>query len=75
MAHTALNTVPTVFGVLNLLAKPFNALGKGLVALAEADTRYKKLNSLMAMSDAELAERGLKRDELVHHTFSDSYYI
>ena len=75
MAHTAHYTVPTAFGLLNLLAKPFTALGRGLVAMAENDTRYKTLTKLMAMSDEELAKRGLKRDRLAHHVFSDSFYL
>ncbi len=75
MAHTAHYTIPTVYGVLNLLAKPFTALGKGLIAIAEANSRSQTLNTLMDMSEAELAKRGLKRDQLVHHVFSDSYYL
>ncbi|WP_297340907.1 MULTISPECIES: hypothetical protein [Pseudophaeobacter] len=43
--------------------------------MAENDTRYKTLTKLMAMSDEELAKRGLKRDRLAHHVFSDSYYL
>jgi len=75
MAHTAHYTVPTVNGILNLLAKPFTALGKGLIAIADANSRSQTLDTLMAMSDTELSKRGLKRDQLVHHVFSDSYYL
>lgn len=75
MAHAAHYTAPTALGILNLLAKPFTALGKGLVAIAETNTRYQTLNKLMALSDAELAKRGLNRDQLVHHVYSDSYYL
>ena len=75
MAHAAHYTAPTALGILNLLAKPFTALGKGLVAIAETNTRYQTLNKLMALSDAELVKRGLNRDQLVHHVYSDSYYL
>ncbi|EAQ47001.1 MAG: hypothetical protein BM560_12245 [Roseobacter sp. MedPE-SWde] len=75
MAHTAYFANQSALGIVTLLAKPFTALGKGLVALGEANSRYQKLNALMELSDAELAKRNLKRDELVHHVFSDSYYI
>lgn len=75
MAHAAHYTAPTALGVLSLLAKPFIALGSGLVAIGEANTRYQTLNKLMDLSDADLAKRGLKRDDLVHHVFSDSYYL
>lgn len=74
MAHTV-SHYPLAHEVLSLLAKPFVAFGNLLIAIGEANHRDQTLRSLMAQSDAELAKRGLKRDELVHHVFSDSYYI
>ncbi|MEP2715712.1 hypothetical protein [Pseudophaeobacter sp.] len=74
MAHTVHYT-PTTLNILSLLAKPFVALGNGLIKLAESNSRYQTLNKLMALSDAELEERGLKRDQLVHRVYSDSYYL
>ncbi|MEL0436850.1 hypothetical protein [Phycobacter sp. K97] len=73
--HTASAAPASAISVLKILAKPFVALGNGLVALGEANDRSRKVQSLMAMSDAELAERGLKRDQIVQHVFSDVYYI
>ena len=61
--------------VLAVLAKPFVAFGKILVAMGEANDRSRKVQRLMEMSDAELAERGLSRDTIVHHVFSDVYYV
>lgn len=75
MAHAAHYSFPSAHGILSLLAKPFTALGHGLVAIAEANTRYQTLNKLMALSDEELSKRGLKRDQLVHHVYSDRFYL
>jgi hypothetical protein len=75
MAVTAHHTAPSVFDTLAYLAKPFAALGRALIAIGDRNSRYNSLNQLMALSDAELAERGLKRDQLVRRTFSDSYYL
>ncbi|MEP1330733.1 hypothetical protein [Pseudophaeobacter sp.] len=74
MAHTVLHH-PIAHDILTILAKPFVALGNLLIAIGEANHRDQTLRGLMAQSDAELARRGLKRDELVHHVFSDSYYL
>ncbi|CUH88896.1 hypothetical protein PH5382_02840 [Phaeobacter sp. CECT 5382] len=74
MAHTV-SQHPVAHDVLSFLAKPFVAFGNLLVAIGEANHRDQTLRGLMAQSDAELARRGLKRDELVHHVFSDSYYL
>lgn len=75
MAHTAYHTAPAVFEILAVLAKPFTALGKALIAYGDRNSRYATLNKLLALSDAELAQRGLKRDHLVRRAFSDSYYL
>lgn len=59
---------------LSVLAKPFNMIGDVLIAMGEANTRVRGMRALMEMSDEQLAERGLKRDEIAHHVFADSYY-
>ncbi|EPX75672.1 hypothetical protein [Salipiger mucosus] len=47
----------------------------GLISLAEKNQRLRQADKLSAMSDAELARRGLRRDEIVHHVFRDQLYI
>lgn len=46
-----------------------------LCFLAEANPRLQQAARLQAMSDAELAKRGIARDEIVRHVFGDLYYI
>ena len=71
MAHTA---QPAAFGgsILHALALPFNAIGKALVAIAEANSRQDQIAFLDSLSDDELAERGLTRDGIVMHVFRDT---
>ena len=51
------------------------AIGNGFVSIAESNHRVRRVNRLSAMSDAELAARGLKREDIVRHVFSDVLYI
>lgn len=67
-------TVKPAFS-LGLLARPFVVLGDFLIAMGEANSRVQTTRALMAMSDEELAERGLKRDQIVHRVFSESFYV
>ncbi|MBJ3764260.1 DUF1127 domain-containing protein [Maribius pontilimi] len=53
----------------------FTPMGQRLVAMGENSSRYRRLERLTAMSDAELAERGVKREDIVRHVFADVYYV
>lgn len=46
-----------------------DAIGQGIGRLLESSPRLKALEGLSALSDAELAQRGLTRDTLVQHVF------
>ena len=57
---------PAIFGaVLGF----FSAIGHALVTIAENNPRYRELERLQRLSDAELAARGLTRERLVEHVF------
>lgn len=53
----------------------FSALGRALIRAAENNPRMKQVARLNETSDAELAEQGLSREEVLHHIFRDRYYI
>ncbi len=53
--------------LFRMLAAPFVSIFNGLVWLAEINPKYKALQRLSQMTDAELAERGLRRDAIVQH--------
>lgn len=59
----------------NIFAGFFRSVFNTLVMIAESDHRMKAVEKLTAMSDAELAERGLKRADIVRHVFRDSLYV
>lgn len=59
----------------NIFAGFFRSIFNALVFLAESDHRMKSIERLTAMSDDELAQRGLKREDIVRHVFRDSLYV
>jgi len=56
------------------LSTLFARIGAALVAYAEAQSRYAQVKRLDEMSDAELAERGIARDRIVHYVFRDRLF-
>ena len=74
MAHTALH-IGDNSALLHKLAAPFNAIGKAMVHIAEANSRVKEANFLNGLSDKELAARGISREDIAHHVFKDVYYV
>lgn len=70
MATIALQSGAGV-SVLRLLMKPFAAIGSFLVALAESSHRMQRVQALNNLTDAQLAEKGLTREDIVRHVFAD----
>ena len=73
MAHITTN--PAEFAsASNAVSRFFSAFGKALVALGNSESRVRQAQALYALSDAELAERGLRRTEIAHYVFADRYW-
>ena len=53
----------------------FRSVGHALVINSTANQRLMKVQRLQAKSDEELAELGIKRDDIVRHCFGDLYHI
>ncbi len=57
------------------ILRPFVAFGHGVVnwmeRIAVANSRIDQIQSLQALSDEELAKRGIERDKIVYHVFAD----
>ncbi len=53
----------------------FRAIGDGMVVFMERQSRLDSVQRLRAKSDAELAEMGLRRDEIVRHVFRDRFFL
>lgn len=52
-----------------------SSIGNALVMIGEANSRVRRAEALNAMSDAELAKHGLKREDITRHVFGDLFYI
>ncbi|WOI33171.1 DUF1127 domain-containing protein [Tritonibacter scottomollicae] len=75
MAYATNAQANNTFNPLALIAGFFRAIGNGLVHIAESNHRVNRARTLMALSDEELAQRGMKRDDVVKHVFGDIMYI
>ncbi len=74
MANITVNTEHTI-SLGRVFSAPFRAIGRFLVAIMENNTRVKQLEYLSSLSDEQLAAKGLKREEIVHHVFKGQYYV
>ncbi|MBF9050012.1 hypothetical protein GTA62_12415 [Roseobacter sp. HKCCD9010] len=72
---TSTTNLKSGVGFADLILLPFTALGHFLGAIMDSNSRVREAQALNAMSDAELAKRGLKREEIAHHVFRDAYYV
>lgn len=53
----------------------FANIGQGINAYLELRARTQEIEALNALSDEELAKRGLTRDRIVHHVFRDKFVL
>ena len=73
MAYTA--TTTDFAASRPVLARVLGALKSFGAAYIEARSRQGAIAALEALTDEELAERGLTRDGIVRYVFSDTYYL
>ena len=59
--------------LVELVVIPFRAIGNAVIAMAERHPRYKAVEKLNAMSDEQLAEKGLTRVEAVRQILGTYY--
>jgi uncharacterized protein YjiS (DUF1127 family) len=52
----------------------FESLLRSSVMASTAQARLSQAEALNAKTDAELAELGLKREDIVHHVFRDMFW-
>ncbi|QBF30590.1 DUF1127 domain-containing protein [Thalassococcus sp. S3] len=72
MAYTSTQTGGT--SVFGLIGQFFSVIGNALVALGDANSKVRQLEALNALSDAELAERGLRREDIARTVFMNNYW-
>lgn len=56
-------------------SRVLSAIGHMFVAIGESNPRLKRVEALQRLSDAELAEKGLRREDIVRHVFQDLFYV
>jgi len=74
MAHTTSHPAVS-FPVLGYVSRFFTAIGTGLVRMGENNSRFRQIEALQAMSDAQLAERGIKREDIVRVVYGDVFWV
>lgn len=66
------NATATAQSNFSLLA-PFRAVGRFMIRVGEAGARVKRIEYLNSLTDTQLAERGLKREDIVREVFHDRF--
>ena len=74
MAHFA-NPIQSSSGFRHRVSAFFGSLWNAPRIQVELEGRMRRIRKLEAMSDAELAERGITRERIAHHVFRDIYYV
>ena len=57
------------------IARGLNGFFAALIRIAENNSRTTRLKALAAMTDEQLAMRGLRRQDLVRHVYGDLFYF
>lgn len=57
------------------LNRVFTGIFNFLVSISTAQSRVRQIEFLCALTDEELAERGLSRQDIVRYVYRDAYYI
>jgi uncharacterized protein YjiS (DUF1127 family) len=50
-------------------------IGEALVSFGEGQARIRQVDALQALSDAELAQRGIRRQDIARLVFADSVWL
>lgn len=54
-----------------VVADIFTGIFDALVRVGEANTKVRQINALSALSDAELAARGLRREDIIRRVMGE----
>lgn len=71
MAYVAANQPTTVWASIKNF---FTMVGEAMTLSAAAEVRLRRIEALNAKSDAELAEMGLRRQDIPAYVFRDLMY-
>ena len=74
MAHAATHTAPN-HGRPGALARLFAAGAQAIRNCVLSGRKMRQFDALWALSDAELALRGLKRNQIARYVFAESDWV
>lgn len=74
MADTAVTTASTS-NLMNGFTNFWASLAGSASALAATQARVRQMEALSAKSDAQLADMGLRRDDIARYVFREYYYV
>ena len=74
MANTTVN-ISAQLSDVSRIRNPFIAIVNALVRVAERNPQMQRVQALAELSDAQLAERGLERQDIVRHVFGDRFWL
>jgi len=75
MAHIASHSDTYAHTPWSAITRILAKIGHALVAMGETSSRLNHVNALEALSDEELAERGIKRANIVQHVYRDILWL
>lgn len=61
--------------ILHAIGAFLGRVGTAMMNGSAGARRLDQIRALQEKSDADLAKMGLKRDQIVHHVFRDTYYL
>ncbi len=69
----AISTVHTrsLTALPGVVADIFTGIFDALVRIGEANTKVRQINALSALSDAELAARGMRREDIIRRVMGE----
>lgn len=53
----------------------FTRFTAAIAQIAERQSRADQVAALQRLNDSQLAERGLRRDDIVRHVFADRFFL
>ena len=71
MATQTLSRHSTSQNVLAHAGTFFASLARAFALAKNAEARFEEIRTLQALSDAELARRGIARENIVRHVYAD----
>ncbi len=74
MAHYSTNNLAFQPITTNPIHRFLAALGNAVTLISISNDRVRQVEALQSLSDEELAERGLRRDEIARHVFNDVFW-